>query len=104
MNAVIISGFLTGLAGIITQNAWFYWHRKPLRWLSAGLEAAGAVLLTWGTGMSHRGLLAVTAVLVVCVFILAVGGSLAFVAFMAEIRHQGWASVVRRMMDRKQVS
>lgn len=97
MNAAIVSGFLAILAGIIAENAHVYWHRKWLRWLSLGLNIPGALLLTWGADMAHRSILAATAVVVCAAFVLAVGGSLAFIAFMAEVRHQGWAPVVRRM-------
>lgn len=97
MNAAIISGFLVGLAGSITQNAWYYWRRKPLRWLAWAEIAAGAGLLTWGADMAHQ---RIAAVVLLGAFLLAVGGTLAFVAFMAEVRHQGWIPVVKRMNGR----
>ncbi len=99
MNAALISGFLVGLAGVITQNAWYYWHLQRLRWLSVALEAGAGLLLAWGAGRAHRSIIAV---LLSGALILAVAGSLAFVAFMAEIKHQGWVPVIKRMTAKHQ--
>ena len=101
MNAAIIAGFALGLAGVILQNAWYDWHRRLLRWLSWGFGFAGSFLLSWGAGMAHRSIIAV---LITALLILAVAGSLAFVAFMAEVRHQGWTPVVKRMTERERKS
>jgi len=97
VNAALISGFVVGLAGVITQNAWYYWHRWRLQVLAVALTATGTFLLVWGAGMAHRSILVV---LIFALLVLAVAGSLAFVAFMAEVKHQGWIPVVKRMSSR----
>ena len=94
MNAALISGFAIGLAGVIIQNAWYYWHLRRLQVLSLALGIGAALLVTWGAEKAHR---SVTAVLIFAIAVLAVAGSLAFVAFMAEVKHQGWVQVVKRM-------
>lgn len=97
MNAALISGFIIGLAGVITQNAGSYWHSRRLGWLAGALEIGAGLLLGWGARMAHRDIF--TVVLAACI-VLSVAGSLAFVGFMAEVKHQGWMPVVKRMGGR----
>ena len=101
MNAALISGFVIGITGAVLQNAWYYWHRKPLLWLAAVLEIGGSLLLGWGADMAHRSIIVVAAA---AAFVLSVAGSAAFIAFMAEVRHQGWVPVVKRMSERHRKS
>jgi hypothetical protein len=100
VNAAIISGFPIVITGMITQNAWLYWHRKRLRWLSAALDVSGTLLLVWGAVSAHRGYLAAVAVVLAGVTVLDVAATLAFVSVMAGVRHQGWMLVVKRMTER----
>ena len=76
MNAALISGFATGLAGVVAHNAWYYWHLQRLRWLAVALEAGGSLLLGWGAGMAHKSIILV---LPAAAAFLAAAGSLAFV-------------------------
>jgi ABC-type enterochelin transport system permease subunit len=101
MNAVIISGFTVGLAGVIAQNAWYYWHRRRLQVLAGVLTAVAVGLLDWGAHMAHRDIFPL---LILAAAISSVAGSLAFVAFMAEVKHQGWAAVSKRMSGRERKS
>lgn len=98
MNAALISGLIVVLAGVIMQNAWYYWRRRWQQWTAGALELAGSLLVGWGADMARK---SITVVLVGAALVLAVAGSLAFVAFMAEVKRQGWMSVVKRMSERR---
>ena len=100
MNALLISGFAGGLAGVITQNAWYYYRRRVLRWLAYALEIGSGILLIWGAESSRRGFAAVFTVVLIAAAVLSVAGSLAFTTFMAAVGHQGRHAVVKRMMER----
>ena len=101
MNAALISGFTIGLAGVITQNAWYYFRRRALQVLAYALEIGSGILLIWGAESSRRGFAAVFAVVICAVAALSVAGSLAFTAFMAGVTHTGRDAVVKRMMKRE---
>ena len=68
---------------------------------AATLAVGGALLIGWGAGMAHKN---IAVILTLAIAVLACAGSLAFVAFMAEVRHQGWVAVVKQMRPRERQS